>query len=86
MGIHLIRIFPLNTHGENEIYMKSNLKDTVLIIKAYFIYNFKKQCKVKYLNQSSTGNIDKIDFPNFSRNADNFPNSKGPSPISKKGL
>ena len=29
--------------------------------------------------------IDNIDFPNFSRNAANFPNSKGPGPIPKKG-
>ena len=40
------------------------------------------------MNQSSNGNyihIDNIDFPNFSRNAANFPNSKGPGPIPKKG-
>ena len=28
---------------------------------------------------------DDIDFPNFSRNAVNFPNSTGPGPIPKKG-
>ena len=40
------------------------------------------------MNQSSNGNyihIDNIDFPNFSGNAANFPNSKGPGPIPKKG-
>ena len=59
-----------------------------LIIKAYFIYNFKKQCKVNYLTESSNGtyiHIDNIDFPNFSGKAGNFPNSKGPGPIPKKG-
>ena len=66
----------------------SLIPSPALVIKAYFIYNFKKQCKVNYLNQSSNGNyihIDNIDFPNFSGNAANFPNSKGPGPIPKKG-
>ena len=90
MGFHLIRIFPLNTHGENDIFMKLFLNKLLsnYIIKAYFIYNFKKQCKVNYLDQSSNGNfiqIDNMDFPNFSRSAANFPNSKGPGPIPKKG-
>ena len=48
----------------------------------------KKQGKVNYCNQSSNGNflhIDDIDFPNFSQNTANFPNSMGPGPIPQKG-
>ena len=48
----------------------------------------KNQGKVNYWNQSIIGNfihIVDIDFPNFSRNDANFPNSKGPGPIPKKG-
>ena len=58
-----------------------------LIIIDYFIY-IMKQGKVNYWNQSSIGNfihIEDIDFPNFSPNDANFPNSMGHGPIPKKG-
>ena len=50
-----------------------------------FKYNFKKECKINFLNQSGNGNFIHIDFPKLSRNTTNFPNFKGPDPIPKKG-
>ena len=56
----------------------------------YLWVNFKKQCKVNYLNQSINGNfihIVNIDFPDFSRNAANFPNIlRAPAPFPKRGV
>ena len=75
----------VSTHGRTD---RRTDTEGYNIIPCHTLVAGYKKGKFNYWNQSSNGNFihkDDVKFPNFSQNADYFPNSTGPGPIPKKG-
>ena len=73
---------PLQTNEPQTLFLMTSLPNNCIPglaeIKTYVQ-------KMQDARVTKSLHVDNVDFPNFSRNDANFPKSKGPGPIPKKG-